>query len=330
MVSHKKIRSVLVYTLTFLSALCSFEISAANSPSDIRLQGRSEAVVTESVVRLGDIALIESAAVADDELIADLRRIQIANSPSAGESLTIEGVAILDKLRDAGIKLDSILYTFPRQLRVTRAYREVSINELESALQSFLSTQDRNIEVRHLLAEKPVKVPADAFNVEVVALRPMQPGQFGIDYRSRASSGDLRFQMKALADEWRVMPTATRALKRGEIVTASDVRLAKINGTATDSDSLDGIGDVVGHELTRDVGQGELFSSKTLKLPPVVKVGSQVTMLFSRGRLEASARGVALEDGGQGQEISVRNEGSKKVVRARVRSEDIVVVGAKN
>jgi flagella basal body P-ring formation protein FlgA len=296
--------------------------------TEIRLQGRTEAVVTEPVVRLGDVALIESAAVADDEAILELRAIPIVNSPRAGESLTVEGVSVIEKLRDAGVRLDSLLYTFPRQIQVTRAYREVAREELERALKSFLLAQDRKIEVKHLLADKPVKIPADALSIEVVGLQAMQPGHFGVDYRSRAGSGEVRFQMKALADEWRVMPIAAKPLKRGEIVTAGDVKLSKVNGTATSPDSLEQIGDVVGRVLLRDVGQGEMFSSKTVKIPPVIEAGSRVTMMFRRGRLEATARGIALEDGADGQEIGVRNEASKKVVRARVLEKDVVIVGA--
>jgi len=302
--------------------------SRSRERTDIRMQGRTDVIVTESVVRLGDVALIESATVADDEAMVELRKIPLANSPRAGESLAIDGVTILEKLRDAGIQLDSLLYTFPKQVQVTRAYREVSRDELERALKSFLLAQDRKIEVKHLLAEKPVRIPADALSIEVVGLQAMQPGHFGVDYRSRAGSGEVRFQMKALADEWRIIPTAVKPLKRGEIITASDVRLSRVNGTSMLPDSVEQIGDIVGRILLRDVGQGEMFSAKAVQIPAVIESGSRVTMIYRKGRLEATARGVALEDGADDQEINVRNESSKKVLRARVREKGVVMVGA--
>jgi flagella basal body P-ring formation protein FlgA len=212
---------------------------------------------------------------------------------------------------------------------VTRAYREISQDELERALKSFLLTQERQIEVKQLLADRPIKVPADALNVEVVALQSTQPGHFGVDYRSRASSGDVRFQMKALADEWRMVPTAAKPLKRGDVVSAADVKLAKISVGSLSSGALEQIGDVVDMELSRDVGQGEVFSSNAVKVPPVIEAGSKVTMVSRRGRLEATATGIALEDGAMEQEINVRNESSKKVVKARVSDKGVVFVGAK-
>jgi flagella basal body P-ring formation protein FlgA len=323
--------SRLMALVTLVAGIC--EPLSAESWSarktDIRLQGRGEVVVTEEMIRLSDIALIESASVADDNSIMELRKIPVASSPKAGETTTLEGARILEKLRDAGVRLDSLLYTFPKEVRVTRAYREVSQDELERALKSFLLTQDRQIEVKQLLSERPIKVPTDALNVEVVALHATQPGHFGVDYRLRANSGDVRFQMKALADEWRMVPTAVRPLKRGDVVSAADIRLTKMNAGALNSGALEQIGDVVDMALLRDVGQGEVFTSKAVKLPAVVESGSKVTMVFRRGRLEATASGVALEDGALDQEINVRNESSKKVVRARVSERGIVLVGAR-
>jgi len=301
----------------------------APAKTEIHIQGRGDVIVTDGVIRLADIALIESASVADDSSIVELRKIPLGSSPRAGETLTIEGVSVLEKLKDSGVRLNTLLYTFPKEIRITRAYREVSQDELERALKSFLLTQDRQIEVKQVLADQPIKVPADAPHVEVVALKATPPGHFGIDYRSHASSGDVRFQMKAVAEEWRVVPTAVRPLKRGDVVTAADIRLTKMSAASLNSGVLEQVGDVVDMALLKDVGQGEIFTAKTVKVPAVVEAGSKVTMVFRRGRLEATATGIALEDGAIEQEISVRNESSKKVVRARVSEKGVVFVGAK-
>jgi flagella basal body P-ring formation protein FlgA len=61
-------------------------------------------------------------------------------------------------------------------------------------------------------------------------------------------------------------------------------------------------------------------------IPPVVKSGSRVTLLFKRGQLEVTASGIALENGIVGSEIKVRNENSKRVVIGRVADEGLVVV----
>jgi flagella basal body P-ring formation protein FlgA len=314
-----------------LASFCSEVVAerGITRKTDIRLQGRSDVVVSEPVVRLADVAQIESAAVSDDEAVLELRNISLGASPKVGESKIFQGVEILERLKEQGVRLDAILYTFPRQIQVTRAYREVGSDELERALKAFLVSSERALEVKHIVATRPIKIPADSFGVEVVGIQPIQPGHYGVDYRSKAGSDEVRFQMRALADEWKVVPVASRPLKRGEVIGAGDVRLSKINATTMTRGSIEQIGDVVGRALVRDVGQGEIFSNLAVIVPPVIAAGSRVTMLYRHGRLEAAAVGVALEDGAERQYIKVKNEASQKIVEARVVEKGVVEVGAK-
>ena len=301
---------------------------AANRPASIHIQGRADVIVTEPTIRLGDVAHIESAAVSDDETMVHLRGLSLGKSPRAGESAIIDGAKILEKMQDGGFKLDSVLYSFPRQIKVTRAYREVSSEELEKALKSFLISQEKRIDLKQLVVDRPVKIPTDSFGVEVVGLQAVRPGHFGVDYRSIAGSEESRFQMKAFADEWRLMPVAAKPLKRGGVISASDVQLNQVNGTAVGRGIIEELGEIVGKNLTRDVGQGEMFHVGSVETLPVIATGSRVSMLYRNGRLEATAVGVALEAGGAQQEIKVRNESSKKIVVARVVDTGLVEVGA--
>jgi flagella basal body P-ring formation protein FlgA len=278
-------------------------------------------------VRLGDIAQIDSASIKDDETIVRLRTLEVAQSPKAGESAVVEGAQVLERIKDNGIRLDTILYSLPRQIKITRAYREVTNEELEKALLSFLGSQDKQIDLKQIMHEKPVRIPTDSFGVEVVALHATKPGHFGVDYRSVAGSDEVRFQMRAMGDERQLMPVASRPLKKGVVITAGDVQLRKVNAAAVLGDSVRELGDVIGKSAQRDVGQGEMFNTAAIAMPPVVTAGSRVSMLFRAGRLEASAMGVALESGAVDQEIKVRNEASSKVVTARVIDKGFVEVG---
>lgn len=303
------------------------ECFAQATKTSIRVQGHHDVVVSDSSVRLGDIAQIDSASIKDDETIVRLRTLEVAQSPKAGESAVVEGAQILEKMKENGIRLDSILYSLPRQIKITRAYREVTNEELEKALLSFLGAQDKHIDLKQIVREKPVRIPTDSFGVEVVALRATKPGHFGVDYRSVSSSDEVRFQMRALGDEWQLMPVAARPLKKGAVITAADVQLRKVNAAAVLGDSVRELGDVIGKSAQRDVGQGEMFNAAAVAVPPVITAGSRISMLFRAGRLEASAMGVALESGAVGQEIKVRNEASSKVLTARVVEKGRVEVG---
>jgi len=325
----RRVILVLIGFILGLLATAAIAENLPNPPSNIRLLGRAETVVTEPVIRLSDVAQIDSPNLQDDEAIIHLKRVEIAQSPKAGESRVIDGTHILERLRDQGVRLSGIRYTFPRQVTVTRAYREVKLDEVQKALTDFLTRGDKHIEVKHIVMDKPVRIPTDSFGLEVVSLQTTQPGHIGVDFKSVAGSDEVRFQLKALADEWRMMPVATLPLARGAVVNASDVQLHRINGTSVGRDSVENLGDIVGRTLTKEMGQGEMFKANAVVVPPVVTAGSQVTIVFRYGRLEATAAGIALESGGLNQEIRVRNERSKKILLAKVVDEGLVSVGGK-
>jgi len=297
-------------------------------PATIRVQGRADAVVTEPTIRLGDIAQVDSANVQDDEAVSQLKKVAVGTSPKAGESTILEGAKILERLRDDGVKLSGLRYSLPRQISVTRAFREVKIDELERALSFFLSKSNREVDVKEIVVDKPVRIPTDSLGLEVVALKTTQPGHLGIDYKSIAGSDEVRFQLRAVADEWRLMPVASRPLAKGAILGAGDIQLQRINNVSVSRDSVENIGDLVGRTLTREIGQGEVFRSNSVVVTPVVTAGSRVSVVFRQNRLEVSASGVALENGGKGQEIRVRNDTSKKILSGRVEGPGIVIVGA--
>lgn len=299
------------------------------SANSIRVVGRGEAVVTEPTIRLSDIAQIDSPNVQDDEAIIQLKRISVGTSPKAGENMLLDGSTVLERLRDAGVRLDSLRYTVPRSISITRAFREVKMDELERALSEFIAKGDRQIDIKQILLDKPVRLPTDSLGLEVVALQATKPGHIGVDYKSIAGSDEVRFQMKAIADEWRMMPVATRPLSKGSIVSGTDVHLARINGTSLGRDSVENLGDIVGRSLTKDIGQGEMFKAASVVVPPVINVGSRVTIVFRQNRLEVTASGIALENGGLGQDIRIRNESSKKVVMGKVVEPGLVMAGVR-
>ncbi len=322
----RQVLMVLVVGAQMWIAGVAAEAPKGSSPT-IRVQGRAEAIVTDKTVKLGDIAQIDSPNIQDDEAIIELKKIAVGVSPKAGESVTLEGSKVLERLRDEGVRLDSIRYSLPRNISGTRAFREVKLDELERALTHFLSKESKQVDVKQLVVDGPIRVPTDSLGLEVVALQATRPGHIGVDYKSVAGSDEVRFQLKAFAEEWRLMPVASRPLAKGATVTANDVQLRKVNGTSLARDSVENIGDIVGRNLTKDIGQGEMFKASTVVVPAVVTAGSRVTVVFRHNRLEVTASGIALENGGMGQDIRVRNESSKKVIVGKVSDPGLVTVG---
>ena len=149
----KRIGLVVLGVVLGVLATTAFAENLPNPPTTIRLVGRAETVVTESMIRLSDVAQIDSPNLLDDEAIIQLKKITVGTSPKAGESRVIEGSQILEKLRDQGVRLSSLRYSFPRQVTITRAYREVKLDEIQRVLTSFLLQSDRHIDVKQIVMD---------------------------------------------------------------------------------------------------------------------------------------------------------------------------------
>jgi flagella basal body P-ring formation protein FlgA len=74
----------------------------------------------------------------------------------------------------------------------------------------------------------------------------------------------------------------------------------------------------VGQSSRRSLRTGDILRSSYLASPVLVKRGDQVEMLARHDGIEVSTSGEALDAGGRGAVIRVRNSGSGQVVRMRV------------
>lgn len=314
------------------AALPVYALAEVSAPADhasayIKVTGRADTTVTQPVVHLADIAEVQSPRVQDDETVIQLKKIAISKSPKAGEKLTIFGSEVLDKLKDEGVRLDRILYTLPREITVNRAFREVTMAEIERAVVSFIDQAGENVSLKKVDLAQPIKVPASVDSIKAISMDPPQNGQAGIEFKAGDDDDTVRFQLRALVDEWKLVPVANRPLKKGSMINGDDVQLARINTAMAGRDVLEGISDVVGHAAAQDVGQGEAFRRNSVLVPPVITAGSKVSLIYRSGLLEATATGIALDSGPEGAEIQVRNEDSKRIVRGVVQGEGMVIVG---
>jgi flagella basal body P-ring formation protein FlgA len=91
---------------------------------------------------------------------------------------------------------------------------------------------------------------------------------------------------------------------------------------------LRAVTDAAGKETRRALKAGEIIRASDLKRPTLVAKGSNVTMLFVAPGMQLTSTGRALEDGGQGDSITVLNPTSYRKVEAVVVKAGTVRVGA--
>jgi flagella basal body P-ring formation protein FlgA len=117
-----------------------------------------------------------------------------------------------------------------------------------------------------------------------------------------------------------------RELRRGESLAAEDFERRRVETTTLSASPARDPALVLGREARRPMREGEVISPRDFDPPLLVRRGDAVTLLFVRGALRASARGVARADGRLGEPVPVENPATRKVVTGRVESEALVLV----
>ena len=141
----------------------------------------------------------------------------------------------------------------------------------------------------------------------------------GKTLRKMSVTADVRIHMPVLV--------AAYALKRGEHVESiffemveSDV--TKLRGAYyTDQSQLEDM------RLGRSLGAGAVLTDQHIERIPIVKRGELIRIVARGGLVEVTIDGTAMQDGGKGDLIRVKNVDSGKVVRGHVVDSGLIEVG---
>jgi len=107
-------------------------------------------------------------------------------------------------------------------------------------------------------------------------------------------------------------------LARGMKITPSMVSTRQVTINQSHGAIFDTTDGLVGMELIRAVHAGTVLTSKLLRAPDVIARGDRVIIKAQVASIAVKTRGTALSDGREGQQILVRNDRSKRTVKAVV------------
>jgi flagella basal body P-ring formation protein FlgA len=123
-------------------------------------------------------------------------------------------------------------------------------------------------------------------------------------------SVDIQVMKPAIAVE--------RSLTRGTILSASDVHPVETNILKSGRHYLFSVENAIGQNLKRSVRQGTLLTAGMLAQPELVARGDAVIITAHRGSLMVRMPGTALTSGALGEQVSVKNTKTDRVVRGLV------------
>ena len=119
---------------------------------------------------------------------------------------------------------------------------------------------------------------------------------------------------------------AARPLAPGQPLTESDFRFEEQELGSRGKNFLTDGNEIVGKTLSRPLAIGTPILRSMLKTPDLLKAGAPVTLISRLNGVEVKMDGIALEAGGAGKIIRVRNNASRKVLRGRIIDEFTVEI----
>lgn len=117
---------------------------------------------------------------------------------------------------------------------------------------------------------------------------------------------------------FREVVTASRPLKRDKVLTEMDVGLAERDVGLLNQGYMTALPQAVGKKMTRPLLPDQVVAPTFVEYAEVIRRGDQVVITARSGGIHVRMPGEALSDGAIGRQISVRNQRSQRVVKARV------------
>ena len=119
---------------------------------------------------------------------------------------------------------------------------------------------------------------------------------------------------------------AANTLPRGHTITMNDLQVKEEVINKHYYASFSQKSDVVGMITKRSIRQGSSIQANLLQAPKLIKRGDDVVIVASTQSILIKMRGTAMEDGELGEQITVKNNQSERIIKAKVYESGLVNV----
>lgn len=203
------------------------------------------------------------------------------------------------------------------QCQLTRSMRVLAEREMVEAAIGCLRAGVGDVDVSLLRAQGDLTV-SDGDGLALLA-DPLDRGATGeVVVRVRAMRADRelgRTLITLKVVRYRQSVVAGRAIKRGEIIAAGDLRRERVVIGRGDEPFSD-LQSAVGSEARVDLAAGAPIGIGQVVMRPLVRGGQALVLVYSGSGIHLTAAGEAMADGSIGEVIQVRRDG--RVLKAKV------------
>jgi flagellar basal body P-ring formation protein FlgA len=274
---------------------------------------RAKISVASDVVRIGDV--VDNA--------GSFSQVPVYRAPDLGTTGSLPVAQVLNALRAQGvIGVDT---KDIKQVMVTRLARTVESKEVERAVAQAIEhrgglgeaanislTFDRDVADVRLDAANTGALQATAARYEP------RNGRFDVTFQIANDNGNptqLRFTGNAI--ETVEVAVLTRNVERTDILKSADLVVERRPRAEVGSDPA-AREQALGMQMRRPIRAGQPLRAADLVRPDLVQRDQAVTIIFQTAGLYLTTRGKALDNGTEGDVVSVLNIQSKRTVTGTV------------
>ncbi len=124
------------------------------------------------------------------------------------------------------------------------------------------------------------------------------------------------------------VPVLTRSLGKGVQISQDDIELKYFPKDQISGGDVTDISTIIGKTTTKPLSEGKMVFEDDIRSPILVAKNSTVSALYKTKTIEIKALAVALDDGGEGDIIRLKNFDSGKIFKAVVQADGNVLVSA--
>ncbi len=312
------------HSLFILSAACAALIGlAATAKADpLPLQLKTEAAITQDVIRVGDLW----------DNAGDKADMAIAQAPKPGRRISLDARWLYQLANNNGInwrpasQFDHVV--------VERSGQSIDVSAIETELREALTLEGLppsstfEITNRQTLS---VVIPSDA--PATLAIKDLvvdtRTQRFTATVEAPAGSPQAtRVKVAGRTFSTTRIPVLMRAMNKGDTIGSQDLIWAEVRDDNLRQDLVVDPKQLIGLEPKQLLKANSPIRLADLQRPMAVSRNGLVTMLLQTPFMTLTAQGKAMDDGGIGDTVRVTNLQTKQVIEARVQAAGTVVVSA--
>ena len=314
-------------SIIFPPKVFSFEIKNLDN-QQIKIFLQNSKVIEGSDYLLGEISEIECENLT---MVEKLSKVVIGRSPLPGKKITVTRSLILSRLRSKNIKIKDISFPGSDSIIIQRAALKISGKDIEQVVLKYIneSNSNKDLKARILAKIKDVYIPRGqvSYVINPKSRYKKEGGYRNYEVEFSVDGKPVRkVFVRTYLKLYKEVFVARDTIRKNQVIEESDLLKLRRNVDRIQREYLTDKNKIIGKISTRTLNPSEVFSSGSIKNPPLINSGDRLQIVFETPFLRLSAPGISLAKGREGDRIPVKNAESKVVVLATVKTRNTVQV----